>query len=89
VVDVSWQPRFVRDALTRLAATTGHWVYVSSCSVYADDRTPVEAEDAPLREPYSGDEPVGTESYRSAKVACEQACVARRASSAPWSHGPA
>jgi hypothetical protein len=48
-VDVSWQPRFVRDALTRLAATTGHWVYVSS---------------------------VGTESYRSAKVACEQACVA-------------
>ena len=48
VLDVSWQPDLVRSALDRLADSAEHWVYVSSCSVYADDATPGTAEDAPL-----------------------------------------
>jgi 2'-hydroxyisoflavone reductase len=76
VVDVSWQPAFVRAALGRLANRTRHWVYVSSCSAYADDLTPDAAEDAPLHEPYVGEGPVDWDVYGPAKVACEQACVA-------------
>ena len=74
VVEVSWQPGFVRSALDRLAATTAHWVYVSSCSVYTDDRTPGAGEDAAVHEPYEGDGPVDWEAYGPAKVACELAC---------------
>ena len=58
VVDVSWQPAFVRSALDRLAATTRHWVYVSSCSVYADDTAPGQGEDAPVHEAHTGTGPV-------------------------------
>jgi hypothetical protein len=72
VVDVSWQPDFVRDALEALAPTTGHWVYVSSASVYNDDLTPGQSEDAPVHEAYTGSGPVDWEVYGPAKVACEQ-----------------
>jgi nucleoside-diphosphate-sugar epimerase len=76
VVDVSWQPGFVRSALSRLAERTAHWVYVSSGSVYVDDSTPGQAEDAPVHEPYVGEGPVDWDVYGPAKVACEQACLA-------------
>ena len=74
VVEVSWQPDFVRSALDRLADSTAHWVYVSSCSVYADDSTRDTDESAPVHEPYAGSGPVDWEVYGQAKVACELAC---------------
>ena len=75
VVDVSWQPDFVRSALTALGHRTGHWVYVSSCSVYSDDSTPDTGEDAAVHPPHEGSGPVSMEQYGPAKVACEQACL--------------
>jgi 2'-hydroxyisoflavone reductase len=75
VLEVSWQPRFVRAALAALSPTAGHWVYVSSCSAYAEDSTPGESEDARVHEAYTGPEPVSGEDYGPAKVACEEACL--------------
>ena len=73
VVEVSWQPAMVREALRSLQDRIGHWVYVSSCSVYADDRTVGQPEDAPTHPPHHGDGPVDVEVYGPAKVACEEA----------------
>jgi 2'-hydroxyisoflavone reductase len=73
VVEVSWQPDLVRGALEALAERAGHWVYVSSCSVYADDRTVGQSEDAPTFAPHPDPGPVDAEVYGPAKVACEQA----------------
>jgi nucleoside-diphosphate-sugar epimerase len=74
-LDVSWQPDFVRSALGRLAGTTQHWIYVSSCSVYADDTTPGTDETAPVHDAYQGAGPVDWDAYGPAKVACERACL--------------
>ena len=76
VLDVSWQPDQVRSALAALADRAGHWVYVSSCSVYADDAVPGEAEDAAVHPAHPGSGPVAIEQYGPAKVACEEAVVA-------------
>jgi 2'-hydroxyisoflavone reductase len=75
VVEVSWQPDFVRSALEALGKRTGHWVYVSSCSVYSDERTPNTAEEATRHPAHPGAGQVGPEAYGPAKVACEDACV--------------
>lgn len=73
-VEVSWQPRFVREAVAALGDRVGHWVYVSSVSVYADVAEPgVGAARHPA---YAGDEPAGIEDYGPAKVACEDAYAA-------------
>jgi nucleoside-diphosphate-sugar epimerase len=75
VVEVSWQPGFVRAALAALAAQARHWTYVSSGNAYAAFDTPGADESFPLREPTDQDE-VDRELYGEAKVASEQASAA-------------
>jgi 2'-hydroxyisoflavone reductase len=72
VVDVSWQPGFVRRAVAALGGHTGTWVYVSSCSVYAAHDAIGADESAALLPALEGDEAT-TETYGEAKVACERA----------------
>jgi len=75
VVDVARRPSQVRRALTALAERTGHWTFVSTCSVYADDATPGQRVDtAPvLPEAAPNADETDPESYGPLKVACEQA----------------
>jgi nucleoside-diphosphate-sugar epimerase len=75
VVDVSRIPRHVRSAVEVLGDRAGHWVFVSSCSAYADQSTPGQrAGTAPLWPPAGpGDDDFDPETYGPRKVACEQA----------------
>lgn len=75
VVDVSRHPGQVRRAIAALKPRAAHWTFVSTVSVYADNRTPGQrADTAPLREATGPEVEHSTEqTYGSAKVACEQA----------------
>jgi nucleoside-diphosphate-sugar epimerase len=75
VVDVSRHPGQVRRAVAALKRPHVHWTFVSTVSVYTDNRTPGQrAETAPLRAPTADDIEHSTEqTYGAAKVACEQA----------------
>ncbi|MCZ2404969.1 epimerase [Paenarthrobacter sp. Z7-10] len=70
VLEVSWRPEQVGAALEALADRAGHWTYVSSCSVYADDARAGADESAALLPALGRDQHV-EDNYGEAKVACE------------------
>ncbi len=75
VIDVSRQPGHVRSAVQALGPRAGHWVFVSTCSVYADNsRLGVDESDGLL--PALAEDVATVELYGEGKVACEQACLA-------------
>lgn len=70
VVDVAGTPSHVRSALEQVRAE--HWIYVSTCSVYADDATPNGGPDTlPLHEPLFEDSDDMAD-YGRLKVGCER-----------------
>ncbi|MFF4877692.1 NAD-dependent epimerase/dehydratase family protein [Micromonospora sp. NPDC000668] len=77
VVDVTRQVSHARHALAALANQVGHWSFVSTVSVYADNTTPGQnAADAPVLAPAPPDVdgPVGPDNrwYGECKVSIEQ-----------------
>lgn len=75
VLEVSWQPGLVRDAVAALGGRARHWTYVSSGSVYATHDVPGDDESAEVLPAADGDV-AGVEQYGEAKVACERASAA-------------
>lgn len=72
VIEVARDPVPANEALAALASRTGHWTFVSSCSVYADHLTPKAAEDAALLQPLAPGTQSTPENYGESKAAIEQ-----------------
>ena len=76
VVDVTRQPGQARRAVEQLGPRSGHWVYVSSSSVYADTATTGVDESGALLPALDDEVLRDPEDYGRAKVACEQFVLA-------------
>jgi hypothetical protein len=72
VIDVARDPVPATEALAALAGRTGHWTFVSSCSVYADHSVPNAAEDTPVLLPLAPGIKYTPENYGESKAAIEQ-----------------
>src|SRR5215471_1903157 len=75
VLEVSWQPGFVRGAVAALGGRARHWTYVSSGSVYAGHAVMGDDESADVL-PAADVDVASVEQYGEAKVACERASAA-------------
>ncbi len=75
VDDSGYVPRHVKDSATLLAPNVGHYVFVSTISVYADLAKPAD-EDAPLAQLKEPTEKVTGETYGALKALCEEAAAA-------------
>ncbi len=75
VVDVARRPSQVRRFVELLGEGTGHWIFVSSISVYADTTVPDGGVGVtPLLPPLAADaDETDVANYGSAKVSCEDA----------------
>jgi 2'-hydroxyisoflavone reductase len=74
VLDVARRPSWVRAAVEALGGRTRAWVFVSTCSVYADHATPGMRADAAVLPPAGQDaDETDMALYGELKVACEQA----------------
>ena len=74
VIDPSgYLPRVVRQSAELLADRVGHYVFVSSCSVYADFSEPAREDETPLiRLDDTSDESLEGDRYGGFKALCEQ-----------------
>lgn len=74
-VDVTRLPRHAESAVGALNDRVGRWIFVSSCSAYADQSTPgLSSEDSALLAPAPPDaDESDRETYGARKVACELA----------------
>lgn len=72
ILELSWDPRRVADAVSVLGGRGRHWTYVSSTSVYADQASVGQDETAPLVAPLPEGQAVDRDHYAEAKVAAEQ-----------------
>jgi 2'-hydroxyisoflavone reductase len=75
VIDVARQPGHVRRAVVALAPVAGHYVFVSSCSVYASQAEIGADESVPTFPPLEADTMGSPDDYGPAKVACEHAVL--------------
>lgn len=75
VLELSWDPRRVGDAVGVLGRRGQHWTFVSSTSVYADQVTVGQDETAPLVAALRSGQAVDRDHYGQAKVAAEQVVV--------------
>jgi nucleoside-diphosphate-sugar epimerase len=74
VVDVTRRRSHARSALGSLARSTAYWLFVSTCSVYADHATRGQTTDAPTLQPAGEDvDELDIENYGEVKRACEVA----------------
>jgi 2'-hydroxyisoflavone reductase len=86
VIEVSWQPGFVRAALQALAGRARHWSYVSSGSVYASHAA-LGADESTELLPADGQDVADIEHYggRRSRVS---SCRPRAQATGCWWPGP-